>query len=68
MDENSKDLLNVKYYIQNNFKELNDKINQISKEVIYETGFSKEEKSKNNSKEEKNSLKELPPMIKIINT
>ena len=45
-EENSEDLLNVKYYTQKNFKELNDKINQISKNILYEPESSMEEKKK----------------------
>ena len=61
-EENSEDLLNVKYYTQKNFKELNDKINQLSKNILYESEYSLEEKkkSKDNSNGEKSSLKGLP--------
>ena len=60
--ENSEDLLNVKYYTQKNFKELNDKINQLSNNILYEPESSTVEikKSKDNSNGEKTSLKGLP--------
>ena len=60
--EGSEELLDVKYYTQKNFKELNDKINQLSKNVLYgpESSIDEKKKSKNNSKGEKSSLKGLP--------
>ena len=61
-EENSVDLLNVKYYTQKNFKELNDKIEQLSNNILFEPESSKDEKkkSKDNSNGEKSSLKGLP--------
>ncbi len=61
-EENSVDLLNVKYYTQKNFKELNDKIKQLLNNILYEPESSKDEKkkSKDNSNREKSSLKGLP--------
>ena len=45
-----------------NFKELNEKINQLSKKVLYpsESSIEEKKKSKDNSKGEKSSLKGLP--------
>ena len=64
-EENSEDLLNVEYYTKKNFKELNDKINQLSNNILYEPKYSLEEKkkSKDNSNEEKSSLKGLPDYL-----
>ena len=61
-EENSVDLLNVKYYTQINFKDLNDKIEQLSNNILFEPESSKDEKkkSKDNSNGEKSSLKGLP--------
>ena len=52
----------MKYYTQKNFKELNDKIEQLSNNILFEPESSKDEKkkSKDNSNREKSSLKGLP--------
>jgi len=60
--ERLEELLDVKYYTQKNFKELNDKINQLSKNILCgpESSIDEKKKSKDNSKGEKCSLKGLP--------
>ena len=65
-EENSEDLFDSKYYIQNNFNELREKISKISPKLLYApkpfTGNIKQ-KSVSISKEDKKDLKELPESL-----
>ena len=67
--ENSEELFDSKYYIQDNFKELREKIDKISSTILYipkKLNLENEKKKFSKiSEEKKNSLKGLPEELII---
>ena len=66
--ENSEELFDSKYYIQDNFNELREKIDKISSDILYIPNLNLEDEKKKFSKiseEKKKSLKGLPKELII---